>query len=131
LESALGEEADQAQLDREIEHFLNEEDFDIESALWDMRKVLDKELRRIAGQQSPNSNGRRALSSRALFDAFARDHSGYAEMHSAFDYVLQVCDAAVHGREVPAACALEAFQMGFRMLDALRKIAPAEASRAA
>jgi len=133
LDSTLGEEVDQKQLDAEIEHYLNEEDFDIETALWDMRKVMEKELRRIARPEAEDkSNGNnRPLSSRALFEEFSLRYSEHAGMYSAYSYVMQVCDAAAHGREVPAACALEAFQMGFRILGALRKIAPAEASRAA
>jgi hypothetical protein len=130
LDSALGEEKEQTQLDTEIEHFLNEEDFDIETALWDMRKVIDKELRRVAGREPANGNARPSTS-RALSDEFARRHSDYAGVRSAFEYVLQVCDAAVNGVEIPADRALDAFQMGFRILEVLRKIAPAEAPKAA
>lgn len=127
LNAVLGEVTDHKQLDAEIEHFLDEEDFDLESALWDLRKVMDKELRRVLNFQG----GSRPLSSRSLCEDFVRLYPEYEGIHAAFDYVLQVCEAAAHGREIQPACAQEAFQMGLRILGALRKITPAAKSSAA
>jgi vacuolar-type H+-ATPase subunit I/STV1 len=134
LNAALGEETRQSQLTSEIEAFLNEEDSDFESALWDLRRVIEKELRRILRDEPAlvNADGStRFLSASALFDEFVKCYPNYGAMYNAYHYVLKVCDAALHGREVPESFVHEAFQMGFRMIGALRQIAPAQASQAA
>ena len=127
LNAALGEETSHHQLAAEIDLFLNEEDSDFESALWDLRRVMEKELRRVMRKElaTANSDGSpRFLSSSALFDEFIKKYPGYGPMYNAFHYVLRLCDAALHGRQVPENLIQEAFQMGFRILDALRKLAP-------
>jgi hypothetical protein len=43
-------------------------------------------------------------------------------MGSSFDYVLKVCNAAVHGQRISEGHAHEALYMGLRMLDELRKV---------
>jgi hypothetical protein len=133
LNSALGEETSHHQLAAEIDLFLNEEDSDFESALWDLRRVMEKELRRVMRRELATAKvdgSPRFLSSSGLFDEFVRKYPNYGPMYSAFHYVLRVCDAALHGREVPENLVQEAFQMGFRILDALRQLEP-EHSKAA
>ena len=127
LNAALGEETGQHQLVAEIDLFLDEEDSDFESALWDLRRVMEKELRRVVRQEPAGANGdgsRRFLSSSALFDEFVKQYPSYGPMYNAFHFVLRVCDAALHGRQVPENFVQEAFHMGFRILDALRHLAP-------
>jgi hypothetical protein len=127
LNAALGEETGQHQLAAEIDLFLNEEDSDFESALWDLRRVMEKELRRVVRQEpvSANADGSpRFLSSATLFEEFVKQYPNYGPMYNAFHYVLRVCDAALHGRQVPENFIQEAFHMGFRILDALRHLAP-------
>ena len=136
LNAALGEETRQSQLTAEIDLFLTEEDSDFESALWDLRHVMEKELRRILRQElAANSDGSsRFLSPSTLFDEFVKKHPNYGAMYSAFHYVLRICDAALHGREVPENLVQEAFQMGFRILGALKQLgqlAPVQAKQAA
>ncbi len=127
LIAALGEETSQHQLATEIDLFLNEEDSDFESALWDLRRVMEKELRRVMRQELARANADgspRFLSSSALFDEFIKKYPSYGPMYNAFHFVLRICDAALQGRQVPANFVQEAFHMGFRILDALRQLAP-------
>ena len=127
LIAALGEETGHHQLAAEIDLFLNEEDSDFESALWDLRRVMEKELRRVMRHElaAANTDGSpRFLSSSALFDEFVKKYPNYGPMYNAFHYVLRVCDAALHGRQVPENLVQEAFHIGFRILDALRQLAP-------
>ena len=47
-------------------------------------------------------------------------------MYDSFDYVLKVCNAAIHGQNVSDGYAQKALQMGFRILDELKKIPSSE-----
>ena len=127
LNAALGQESSEHQLAAEIDLFLNEEDSDFESALWDLRRVMEKELRRVMRKElaTATADGSpRFLSATALFDEFVKKHPKYGPMYNAFHFVLRICDAALQGREVPGNFVQEAFRMGFRILDALRQLAP-------
>jgi hypothetical protein len=61
------------------------------------------------------------LSIRSLFREFTELYPQYIGMHSSFDYVLKICNAAVHGQKISQDYAHEAMQMGFKMLDELKK----------
>jgi hypothetical protein len=97
---------------------------------------MEKELRRILRQElSAGSDGSsRFLSPSMLFDEFVKKYPSFGAMYIAFHYVLRICDAALHGREVPENLIEEAFQMGFRILGAFKQLgqlAPVQAKQAA
>jgi len=85
---------------------------------------LEKGLRTALGRKTVSDDplGKTGgfLSARQLFKKFAVEHSKYKSMHSSFDYILKICNAAIHGQQVPESHAHEAIHMGIRMLDEIR-----------
>ena len=98
-------------------------DFDANYALARLRMDLETQLRRILGKRltvvDPFGRRGKFLSAGSLFrelvDAFPR----YSDMERSFDYVLKVCNAAIHGQRVPDHIAHAAIDMGSRMLRVL------------
>ena len=64
----------------------------------------------------------RFLSVRSLFREFTKLFPEYTGMHGSFDYILKICNAAIHGQKISSGHAQEALQMGFKMLDELKKV---------
>ncbi len=125
LEEAIGTPSDQ-DLDKRIETFLLEQNLDRNFALAKLRMELEKELRRILHKridtEDPSQMKGRFLSARSLFNEFSQVLPQYSGMRSSFNYILQVCNAAIHGQRISDNHADEALHMGFKMLDALRRI---------
>jgi hypothetical protein len=59
-----------------------------------------------------------------LFNQFIHAMPGYERVRSSFDYVLKVCNAAIHAQVVPEGHAYEALSMGVQLLSELRHIDP-------
>ena len=50
---------------------------------------------------SPESGDNRFLSTRTLFTQFIQLLPGYERLQTSVDYVLRICNAAIHGQVVP------------------------------
>ncbi|MBI5557697.1 MAG: hypothetical protein HY885_08675 [Deltaproteobacteria bacterium] len=126
LDTTLKTKTAQTEIEEQIENFLVSEGNDLNYALAKLRMQLEKELRRILGKRlgtvSHIGEGTRFLSARSLFLQFIRQHPDYEGISSSFDYILKVCNAAIHGQYVSEGYAHEALTMGFRMLAELKNI---------
>ena len=89
-----------------------------------MRRDFEIELRRILYKRTC-SNGVAArpkgtVSARAMFRTLASRKPKYQKFRSSFDYVLEVCNAVVHGQKISTSQAQEAINIGFRVLQELK-----------
>jgi hypothetical protein len=112
----------------QLDAFLAEAGGDYHYALAKLRMLLERELRRILGKRmtapAPTDATPRFLSTRSLFNEFTKALPGYERIRGSFDYVLKVCNAAIHGQSVPEGHAQEALGMGVQMLSELKSIDP-------
>lgn len=126
LDATLQNQPDKSELERQIDSFLEAEANDLNYALAKLRMQLERELRRVLGKRQDlvGSVDRepRFLSARSLFSQFLRHYPRYEGLSSSFDYILRVCNAAIHGQYVSQGSAHEALSMGFSMLAELRNI---------
>lgn len=126
LETTLKTKPERSEIEEKIDLFLEAEDSDLNYALARLRMQLEKELRRILGKRTettfPAEENLKFLSARSLFSQFIGKYPNYRGMGSSFDYVLKICNAAIHGQFIPEGYAHEALSMGFRMLTELRSI---------
>jgi len=126
LDTTLSTREDHGKIEDKVERFLAAEGNDVNYALAALRMRLEKELRRILDKSEDLLTGinqsPKYLSARSLFLEFSRHYPTYEGIQSSFDFVLKVCNAAIHGQYVPDKYASEALAMGFRMLDELRSI---------
>lgn len=126
LDTTLRSDEDGREVERLVDSFLEAEGNDINYALAALRMGLEKELRRILGRNDDILAGvnpkQRFRSARSLFVEFTNLHPYYEGISSSFDFVLQVCNAAIHGQMVPDKYAHEALTLGVRMLKELRTI---------
>ena len=111
-----------------IQALLEAEGSDIHYALARLRIDLEKELRRLLGKrleiEYPLSMKGEFLTARSLFRRLMKADERYEGMKSSFDYMLRVCNAAIHGQRVPENIAYEAMDMGLRMLRELKNQRP-------
>lgn len=126
LEATLRTKPERSEIEEKIELFLKAEDSDLNYALAGLRMQLEKELRRILGKRTettfPAEENLKFLSARSLFSQFVTRYPAYRGMGSSFDYVLKICNAAIHGQFIPEGYAHEALSMGFKMLTELKSI---------
>ena len=126
LDSTIKEPTPQDQLEAEIDNFLASEGSDLNFALAKLRMDIEKELRRILSKRidmkDPTKMKGNFLSVRSLFREFTNEFPEYKGMYSSFDYILKICNAAIHGQNISQGHAHEALQMGFKMLDELKKL---------
>jgi flagellar basal body-associated protein FliL len=126
LDDTIKDPIPQDKLEDEIDDFLALEGSDINFALAKLRIDIEKELRRILIKRldtdDPTKMTGRFLSARSLFREFIKLFPKYSGMHGSFDYILKICNAAIHGQNISSSHAQEALQMGFKMLDELKKV---------
>ena len=126
LNSTIKSPTPEDQLEEEIEEFLATEGSDLNFALAKLRMKIERELRRILQKRldtkEPNRMKGKFLSARSLFREFISQYPEYKGMYGSFDYILKVCNAAIHGQNISPGHAQEALQMGLKMLDELKSI---------
>lgn len=126
LDDTVQLKSEPSKIEQEISNYLASGDFDQNLALARLRMDIERELRRILGKKlitdSPHDMKSRFLSARSLFREFTRIHPNYKGMSPSFDYILKICNAAVHGQVVPDGYAQEALYMGMKILDELRSM---------
>ncbi len=125
LSSALAESPDLTREERENLEYLRADKSDIHYALARLRMDLERELRRILGKRleadDPSRMRGRFLSARSLFQRLGSAIPRYKNMGDSFKYLLQVCNAAIHGQRIPENIAHDAIDIGFRILRELEK----------
>ncbi|WP_417769871.1 hypothetical protein [Stappia sp.] len=100
----------------------------VDFALMRLRRELEMELRRVLDKElpfrkhSPTADRPRLLSLRSMWNMFIERYPHENNLEKAFIYTVDVCNAAVHGQNVPREVAEEALSLGFRVLDLLRNI---------
>ena len=113
-------------MDREIEDLLDAEGQDINFALAKLRMEMERKLRQILRRRTETEDPLRMrgrfLSARSLFREFARKYPKYERLYKSFDFVLKICNAAIHGQEISPGLAHEALYMGLRILDELKGV---------
>jgi hypothetical protein len=126
LNETIPETQDSDSIERKIDAYLATEGLDLTFALAKLRIDLEKELRRILGMRTetndPLEMKQAFLSAGALFRKFISKYPKYSGMGSSFDYILKICNAALHGQSISIGHSHEALHMGFRMLEELKKI---------
>lgn len=126
LDTTLKTKTVKSEIEGEIDQFLASEGNDLNYALAKLRMQLEKELRRILDKRPVSSltsdRNTQFLSARSLFLQFIRQFPNYEGIEGSFDYVLKICNAAIHGQYIPENYAHEALSMGFRMLAELKSI---------
>ncbi|WP_137170109.1 hypothetical protein [Marinomonas sp. FW-1] len=126
LDSTIKEPTPKEELEAEIEAYLASEGSDLNFALAKLRIDIEKELRRILIKRldtdDPTKLKGKFLSNRSLFREFTKLYPQYSGMHSSFDYILKICNAAIHGQNISQNHAHEAMEMGFKILDEFKKV---------
>jgi hypothetical protein len=62
------------------------------------------------------------MGARQLFDLFLREHPDMSYLRRSFDYVTQICNAAIHAQHVPEEQAEEALALGAQIIAVLNDI---------
>ena len=113
---------------QKIREYLEAGNSNVTYALGRLRMDLERELRRILGEPAVvvdaplKKRGRAALlTARLLFRQLESRDARYGEMQRSFDYVINNCNAAVHGQQITEDIAHEVIDMGLRILEALKK----------
>ena len=121
LSEVVNESSDSA----DILEYLGVDSLDLNYALARLRMDLERELRRIIEQQVDSKyslkTSVRFSSARRMFNHLVSVDPRYHNMVGSFNYVLKVCNAAIHGQQIPENVASEAIDMGFRLLRELKK----------
>jgi hypothetical protein len=109
--------------ERRILEYLGAGNSDVHYALARLRMELERELRRVLGKRLESGDPARMrdkfLSARALFRRLTSAIPRYRHMQGSFNYLLQVCNAAIHGQRLPEDVAHEAIDLGLRVLHEL------------
>lgn len=125
LSEVLPHPTEQTGQEEDFHEVSSAEDSDVHYALARLRMDLERELRRILGKRlstdDPAKMQGRFLSARSLFRRLVSNVERYKHMQSSYDYVLEVCNAAIHGQRIPENVANEAIDMGLRILRELNK----------
>ncbi len=120
LKSTLNNTSISSTSEDEIENFISQSGNDLNFALARLRMEIERSLRTILGHKVTTSNpavmNSKFLSARSLFKEFLNQYPNYQGMYGSFDYILKVCNAAIHGQSVPENHASEAIYMGVKML---------------
>ncbi len=111
----------------EIKEQLVLEDEDRIMALARTKILIEQTLRKILGKRlvSPGLENRDLtfLSARSLFKQFASDNKSHGPLIKPLDYVLKVCNAALHGQRVSPNEAEEALNMGANLIAIFNDVA--------
>ena len=125
LYSTIGD-AEPSSVQDEVDNYLALAGEDLNFALAKLRMDLERKLRELLDKRTstldPTSMMGRFMSARQLFKEFTEKYPNYKAMHSSFDYILKVCNAAIHGQQIFDGHGREALYMGVTMLRELNRI---------
>lgn len=119
MSAALGDASEPTKQEDDIREYMDLSASDPNYALARLRMDIERELRRILGR--PVTTETRSLTARSLFRTLVSAEPKYQQMRSSFDYVLEVCNAAIHGQRMSDGVANEAVGMGLRILHELKQ----------
>lgn len=126
LKSTLKEEVEPEKVEDAVDTYLLKAGSDMNFALAKLRMEIERTLRKILDKkltnEDPLSADKGFLSARQLFKQFTDKYPDYWGMHSSFDYILKICNAAIHGQKIPDNYGREALGMGIRMLKELQTL---------
>lgn len=126
LNSTLNQQNTSSHVEDEITTYINESSNDLNFALAKLRMELEKSLRELLDKRTttddPNAMRGKFLSARSLFKEFTNQYPKYRGMHGSFDYILKVCNAAIHGQKIDEGYGYEAIGMGITMLKEFESI---------
>ena len=105
----------------DVQDFLQAYDSDIHYGLARLRMDLEREIRTAVEDLSTGEWRERHWneSIRSMFRRLVSSDNRYATMKRPLDFVLKVCNAAVHGQTVEEDVAYEAVEIGLRILEEL------------
>ncbi|NJA06985.1 hypothetical protein [Methylomonas sp. UP202] len=110
----------------DVEIFVDESGGDRNYALAKIRMQIESELRRIVDKPTTlkeiDRESIRFLSARSLYSLLCDSHPEYKEIRSTFDYILRICNAAIHTQNIPESHAQEAISMGLQFIHSLRQV---------
>ena len=106
----------------DVLEFIRADDSDIHYGLARLRMDLERKIRAaLEGLPMDDSVGRRRDQSiRSMFRRLASADERYLSMRGPLDFVLKVCNAAIHGQAVEPGVAYEAVDIGLRILEELQ-----------
>ena len=108
----------------DIREYIDMSGSDPNYALARLRMDIERELRRILGKrlmtEDPSRMRGKFLSARTLFGKLVSANPKYQHMRRSFDYMLEVCNAAIHGQKIAEGVAHEAVGMGLQILRELK-----------
>lgn len=100
---------------------------DYNFALAKMRMELERSLRDYLGKRTstpdPSQMRDRFMSAAQLFRLFLDANQNLAQLRTSFDYVLKICNAAIHGQHVDEKYAMEAIHMGLSLVQEIKNAA--------
>lgn len=127
LNSTIDTPGESSSIEESVYSFINESGGDFNFALARLRMEIERALREALGKRTvtadPNNMKGKFFSARQLFKQFTDTYPKYKNMHSSFDYILKVCNAAIHGQQITEGYAHEAIYMGIKMLEEIRSVA--------
>ena len=125
MSTAFGDMPEPERQEDDIREYLDLSASDLNVALARLRMDIEGELRRILGKrqstEDPSRMRDKFLSARSLFRTLVSREPKYQQMRSSFDYVLEVCNAAIHGQRIGEGVANEAIGMGLQILRELKR----------
>lgn len=120
LSASLSQSTDPSRQELDMLEYFGTSEPDIHYAMARLRMDLERELRRILGKRlttdDPSSIRDKYLSARSLFRRLAAATPRYKNMQGSFEYVIKVCNAAIHGQRIPEDVAYDARSAGLRIL---------------
>ena len=123
LSSVIAHSPEPESQDRKFLEYLGAGDSDVHYALARLRMDLERELRRVLSKRlesgDPAKMRGKFLSARPLFRQLASAVPRYRHMQGSVNYLLEVCNAAIHGQRLPEDIVHEAIDMGLRVLGEL------------
>jgi hypothetical protein len=126
LKSTIQQEDNESTLEDELQEYINISGNDLNFALARLRMDLEKSMRIILDKRTqtpdPTTMNSKFMSARQLFKELTLQYPNYKGMHSSYDYILKICNAAIHGQQISNGHAQEALYMGLQMLKELERV---------
>lgn len=126
LKSTIHQEDNGTSIEDELEEYISLSGNDVSFALARLRMDLEKSMRIILGKRTrtsdPTEMKSKYMSARQLFKELTIQYPNYKGMHSSYDYIIKICNAAIHGQQVSSGHAHEALYMGLQMLKELERV---------
>lgn len=112
-------------IDELVDYFWRGED-DLAMPLARVRIELERLLREILGRRTASidlkSKSRKFYSAGSLFRMFLKEYPDYKHLGSSFNYVMRLCNAAIHGQALDEDQGFEALEMGAKIISVLKEI---------